>query len=158
MILVDTGVFYALFDESDIHHSDSLAILTHILEGKHGRPYTSDYVVLEATTLLRVRAGAKVAQALLNFLERAGIMVIILAEETYRNSVRLFEKQAERLSLCDAATLTLMQALDIEKLATFDERSFRGLVKILLGKCYFESLTEDERRRVRKLHTTLTTK
>jgi|HubBroStandDraft_6_1064221.scaffolds.fasta_scaffold1316854_2 predicted nucleic acid-binding protein len=80
-IMVDTGVFYALFDRSDIHHLDSLALLTDTLEGRFGAPYTTDFVVLESTLLLRGRGGPGMARALVKLLKKGGISVMVLDDE-----------------------------------------------------------------------------
>jgi len=52
-ILIDTGVFYALLDRGDTNHLDAVAVMAHTLEGKFGKAYTTDYVVLETTLLLK---------------------------------------------------------------------------------------------------------
>jgi predicted nucleic acid-binding protein len=147
-IIVDTGVFYALFDRSDIHHLDSLALLTDALEGKFGAPYTTDFVVLESTLLLRGRGGPGMARALIKFLNKGRISVMILDEDLYLAALQLFDERAERLSLCDAASLVLVKKLGIQKLASYDERSFLGMAK-LVGRGYFESL-EDKRQKLFK--------
>lgn len=150
-ILIDTGILYAVFDRSDIHHLDSLAILTHSLEGKFGRPYTTDYVVLESTTLLRQRGGGKIAGAFLRMLRNSGITVIVVDEGLYAGAMDLFERDTERMSLCDAASLVIIEKLGIGRLATFDERSFSVLVKEFVGRAYFQALTEEEKGRLRRL-------
>lgn len=60
-ILIDTGVFNAFYNKRDIHHLDSLCLITHILEGKFGKPYTSEFVVSETYTLFRYRLGYNTA-------------------------------------------------------------------------------------------------
>lgn len=150
-VLIDTGVFYALFDKRDARHRDSAAILAHSLKGRFGRPYTTDYVVLETTTLLKVRAGPEVAKAFLDFLEGSGIEVLVTDEGTFRKAVRIFKELCERLSLRDAVSLIVMKELGMRTIATYDERSFSGLVKNIIGRGYFEALAEEERREVERL-------
>lgn len=153
-IMVDTGVFYALFDRSDIHHLDSLALLTDSLEGRFGATYTTDLVVLESTLLLRGRGGPGMARALIKLLKKGGISVMLLDEEVYAEAVGLFDERAETLSLCDAASLVLMRKLNIQRLASFDERSFLGLAKQVVGRGYFESLEETRQKLLRALDRT----
>ena len=150
-LMVDTGVFYALFDKSDIHHLDSLALLTDVLEGRFGAPYTTDFVVLESTLLLRGRGGPGMARAMVKLLKKGGISVMIIEEETYAAALGLFDERAETLSLCDAALVVLMKKFNIQRLASYDERSFLGTAKQLVGRGYFESLGETRQKLIRAL-------
>ena len=148
--MLDTGVFYAFFDRKDIHYLDSTALLTHCLEGKFGKPFTSDYVVLETTVLTQRKLGADVSLAFLNFLRESGIRTIPAGEEYYGPALEKFHENFPRLSLCDAATVVMMNALGVQALASYDERSFAGLVREVRGKGYYESLSKEEQSRLRK--------
>ena len=150
-ILVDTGIFYALLDKADVNHLNSKAILTHSLEGRFGRVYTIDYVVLETTTLLRVRMKPETALAFTKFLDKSGIQVISIDLETYRKALDLFKKMYNKLSLTDAALITVLREWNLEYLATFDERSFSSLVKNTIGRGYFDSLPIEEKKRLKHL-------
>src|SRR5713226_2785357 len=108
-MMIDTGVFYALFDRSDIHHLDSLALLTDALEGRFGAPYTTGFVVLESTLLLKGRGGAGMARAFIRLLKKGGISVILPDEDAYGAALEVFDERAETLSLCDASSLVLMK-------------------------------------------------
>jgi predicted nucleic acid-binding protein len=153
-ILVDTGVFYALFDRSDVHHLDSLALLTDALEGRFGAPYTTDFVVLESTLLLKGRGGPGMARALIKLLKKGGISVMLLEEDAYLEALGLFDERAETLSLCDAASLVLMKKLSIQRLASYDERSFLGMTKNVVGRGYFDSLEDRRQELIRGLDRT----
>ncbi|MDA4116021.1 MAG: PIN domain-containing protein [Thaumarchaeota archaeon] len=157
-IMVDTGVFYALFDRSDIHHLDSLALLTDTLEGKFGAPYTTDLVVLESTLLLKGRGGPGMARAFIKLLNKGGISVMLLDDEVYAAALTLFDERTETLSLCDAASLVLMKRLGIQKLATYDERSFGAMTKQVIGRGYFDSLDETRQKVMSALDKTRATK
>ncbi len=150
-VFVDTGVFYALLDKGDTNHLDAVSVMAHALEGKFGRVYTSDYVVLETTLLLRARLGSDSVKAFTRFLKKSGITTIVMDEPTYRKALGLLVRMPGRLSLCDATTVVLMEDLGIGALASFDLKSFSGLVPNIVGKGYFASLSEGERKRIRKL-------
>ncbi|MHA1593272.1 MAG: type II toxin-antitoxin system VapC family toxin [Candidatus Baldrarchaeia archaeon] len=150
-IFVDTGVFYAMLDRNDANHMDAVAIMIHALEGKFGQVITTDYVVLETTLLLKARIGSKTVEDFLRFLERSGIATVVVDEETYRRTVELMKKHPEKLSLCDAATLVIMKDWKVKNLATFDLRSFGNLAVAIVGKGYFNSLSEKEKRRISSL-------
>jgi len=132
-ILIDTGIFYALLDKGDVNHLDAVAVMIHTLEGKFGRAYTTDYVVLETTLLLKSRLSAEAAKAMVDFLDRSGISTLIVDEPILRKSLKLLVKIPERLSLCDAASIVLIEDLGIGVLASFDLKSFSGLVANIIG-------------------------
>ena len=150
-ILIDTGIFYALLDKGDVNHLDAVAVMIHTLEGKFGRAYTTDYVVLETTLLLKSRLSAEAAKAMVDFLDRSGISTLIVDEPILRKSLKLLVKMPERLSLCDAASIVLIEDLGIGVLASFDLKSFSGLVANIIGKGYYASLSDEEKKRVKQL-------
>lgn len=150
-ILIDTGIFYALLDKGDVNHLDAVAVMIHTLEGKFGRAYTTDYVVLETTLLLKSRLSAEAAKAMVDFLDRSGISTLIVDEPILRKSLKLLVKIPERLSLCDAASIVLIEDLGIGVLASFDLKSFSGLVANIIGKGYYASLSDEEKKRVKQL-------
>jgi len=151
-ILIDTGVFYALLDKGDVNHLDAVAVMAHTLEGKFGKAYTTDYVVLETTLLLKSRLGAEVVKAMIDFLNESGISILVVDEPIFRKALKLLIEMPERLSLCDAASVMLIRELNIGVLASFDLRSFSGLVaNIIGGKGYHTSLSDEEKKRVEQL-------
>jgi len=150
-ILIDTGIFYALLDEGDINHIDALAIMTHILEGKFGKAVTTDYVILETTLLLKTKIGPEAVKNFLNFLEQSGITTITIDEETFQKTLKLVKKHPRNLSISDAATLTIIKDWNINNLATFNLRSFKNLTKNIIGKGYFNTLTNNEKEKIKTL-------
>ena len=150
-ILIDTGIFYALLDEGDINHIDALAIMTHILEGKFGKAVTTDYVILETTLLLKTKIGPEAVKNFLNFLEQSGITTITIDEETFQKTLKLVKKHPRSLSICDAATLTIIEDWNINNLATFNLRSFKNLAENIIGKGYFNTLTNNEKEKIKTL-------
>ena len=151
-ILIDTGVFYALLDKGDVNHLDAVAVMAHTLEGKFGKAYTTDYVILETTLLLKSRLGAEVVKAMIDFLNKSGISILIVDEPIFRKALELLIEMPERLSLCDAASVVLIRELNIGVLASFDLRSFSGLVANIIGKgYYYTSLSDEEKKRVEQL-------
>ena len=139
-IIIDTGVFYAYFDKKDNHHFDSAALLYHCLEGRFGTTFTSDYVVLETSLLIQRKLGDDTRLSFLDFLRDGGLRTIFVGEEHYAITVETLRQNFPRLSICDSATIVLMNSLGIQGLASYDERSFEGLAQNIWGKNYFESL------------------
>ena len=150
-ILIDTGVFYALLDKGDVNYLDAVAVMTHTLEGKFGRAYTTDYVILETTLLLKSRLGIEAVEAMIDFLNRSGILILVVDEPIFRKALKLLIEMPKRLSLCDAAIIVIIEELDIRTLASFNLRSFSGLVANIIGKGYYASLSDKEKERIKQL-------
>jgi len=70
VVFVDTSAWYALVDEGDPHHSDAAALAR--LMGRDRRSWlvTTDYVLAETHTLLRVRLGVSAVRRFLDLLAR----------------------------------------------------------------------------------------
>ena len=147
--MVDTGVFYAYFDRKDTHHLSSAALLYHCIEGRFGTPFTSDYVVLEATLLIQRKIGDNACLAFLDFLRDSGIRTIAVDQENYERALETMRENFPRLSMCDAATIVLLNSLGILSLASYDERSFQGMVHDVRGSNYFDSLAKPDQALVR---------
>jgi len=148
-ILIDTGIFFAFYNRRDVHHLDSICLLTHILEGRWGRPFTTILVISEVTTLLRFRLGIATAEAFLGALQESGISLIFVDEDLYKMTVEVLHQYRDRpLSFTDANIIATMKTLGIEHLASYDERAFAGLVPSIIGRGYSATLTRDELNRI----------
>lgn len=102
-------------------------------------------VVAETATLLRYRIGINSALAFLEAVRKSEVKLVFLDKELYDETVNIFSKYREReLSLTDASTIASMAKLKIDMLATYDERSFRGLVQNILGSGYSQSIPQSE--------------
>lgn len=144
-ILIDTGVFYAFYNRKDIHHSDSLCLMFHALEGRWGGVFTTILVMAEAATLLRYRIGINAALAFLDSVSKSGVRIIFVDEELYKETVNAFSKYRQRvLSLTDASIIAAMMKFKIGMLASYDERSFRGIVGSVIGRGYSQTVSQSE--------------
>jgi len=94
------------------------------------------------------------ASALIRLLKRGRISVMLLEEDANVEARGLFDERAETLSLCDAASLVLMKKLGIRRLASYDERSFLGMTKHVVGRGYFDSLEGPRQELIRRLDRT----
>ena len=149
-IIIDAGVFFAYFDKKDNHHFDSAALLYHCLEGRFGTSFTTDYVVLETTLLIQRKLGEDVCLSFLDFLRDGGLRTIAMGEEHYEHSVETFRQNFPRFSLCDSATIVLMNSFGIQNLASYDERSFEGLAQDIRGKNYYEALSKPDQATIKR--------
>ncbi len=120
-VLVDTGVLYAIYDTSDSHHNDSIALMLHALGGRWGKVFTTNYIVLESTLLLGARRTRAVARALPRFVASSGVTEIVVDKGLHAKALELFQSE-ESLSLTDAASTLLIGILSINTLFTFDRR------------------------------------
>lgn len=148
--MLDTGVFYAYFDKKDEHHFDSAALLFHCLEGRFGTPFTSDYVTLETTLLVQRKLGSDACLSFVDFLRDSGLRTIALGEEYYQLALEIMRQNFPRLSMCDSATIALINSLGINQLASYDLSSFEGLVVAILGRNYFQSLPKPDQIRIQR--------
>jgi predicted nucleic acid-binding protein len=148
-ILLDTGIFYALYDTRDSNHDSGFGIVGHALIGRWGRAFLSNYIALETTLLLNSKMGAGLSRAFLEFVDESGITELVVDDSLHRQARALF-RDDNKLSLTDSASVALMRSLGIEWLATFDERSFRKYSKSIVGPAYWESLDEEERKKLQK--------
>ncbi len=150
-IIIDTGVFYAFYNRKDVHHLDSIYLVTHILEGRFGQPYTIDLVVSETYTLLRYRISFKTANAFLKALHQSNVEVIFLDREFYDNTIQILRKYEEKkLSFVDAAIIAASDAFEIDYLASYDEQAFSGL-KTVIGRNYASTLPSEELERIKRM-------
>jgi len=85
---------------------------------------------------------------MIDFLNRSGISILVVDEPIFRKALELLIEMPERLSLCDAASVVLIEELNIRTLASFDLRSFSGLMANIVGKGYYASLSDEEKKRV----------
>jgi uncharacterized protein len=150
-LFFDTGVLYAIYDRADAHHLDASALTLHALKGKWGGAYTSNYVTVETTLLLKSRLGWDLARAFPASTKKMGMKELVVDEGTHARAIEIFQRPGEELSLTDASTLVLMDELGIGTLATFDGRSFRRHHTDAVGPGYWSGLSDRERQEVEKL-------
>ena len=123
MIFVDTSAFYALEVESDANHEIARGFLRKLREGKYGTLLTTDYVLDETLTLLRLRHGVRAA---LEFLEKVrnskSVRVVWVDETVFEKALEYFERDEERRwSFTDCTSFAVMELLGVEHAFAFNE-------------------------------------
>jgi uncharacterized protein len=127
LIFVDTGAWYASEVEDDENHSRSRKFLKNELaSNKYGVLVTSDYVLDETLTLMRIRKGIKVA---LNFLDKIqkseSLQIIWIDKEIFDKAVKQFSKfddeRQRDFSFTDFTSFAIMNDLSIRTAFTFDD-------------------------------------
>jgi predicted nucleic acid-binding protein len=133
MIFVDTAAFLAIENRRDSHHEEALKYRRECL--KRGEPLvTSDYVLDESYTIIRIRAGHGIAVRFGEALRASRLLRIEhVTPETVEAAWRLFRDFADHeFSFTDCTSLVLMERLGIEAAFTFDEH-FRQYGRFLVN-------------------------
>lgn len=129
-VFVDTGVFYAHQNESANRHERAKEILTEVLRGEYGQPYTSDYVYDETVTLVLSRTNDfEEARTVGERIRDGPVSILFVDESVFGDAVDAFERYADHgLSFTDATTVALMERHDTDTLLSFDS-DFDGVVE-----------------------------
>ena len=121
MIFVDTSAFLALENRRDIYHSKAINFKDSCF--KAGQTLiTSDYVLDESYTIIRLRAGHEVAVQFGETLRKSQfIRIEYVTPETIEEAWRLFKAFADHdFSFTDCTSFALMERLHINNAFTFD--------------------------------------
>jgi uncharacterized protein len=133
MILVDSGAWYALSDGRERHHADAIGLFSRLTRGEFGRILTTDYILDETYTLLRMRLGIGAVRALRDLLTRSSSLQIVrVSDQDFEHSLDLMLSHGDkRWSLTDCTSFVLMRELEVPNAFTFDinftEAGFRVL-------------------------------
>lgn len=122
MIFVDTAAFLAIENRRDAHHQDAVAFRDASL--KAGETFiTSDYVLDESYTIIRLRAGHAVALQFGEDVRASRVLrVEYLAPEILEAAWRIFKAFADKeFSFTDCTSFALMERLRISTAYSFDE-------------------------------------
>jgi predicted nucleic acid-binding protein len=122
MILIDTGAWYALSDSQERHHGHAGTLFGRLTKGAHGRMGTSDYILDETYTLLRMRLGIEPVGRLRALLgQSSSIQVVRVSDNDFEHSFDLMTAHEDRRwSLTDCMSFVLMQEVEIRDAFTFD--------------------------------------
>jgi len=122
MIFIDTSAWYASEVEDDINHENARIFLSGLASGKHGVAITTDYVLDETMTLLRIKKGLPVALTFIDKIKKSkSIRVFWVSESIFDKALGIFRKTNDsRWSFTDCASFALMKDLSINKAFTFD--------------------------------------
>lgn len=131
-ILIDTGVYFAKYNEEDLNHERVLSIFANIVSGKYGQPFLIDYVFDEFVTLVQTRTkrndiATELGNKLLNAKYHDQIRVNY---DIFRDAWQLFQNQTGKkgkyLSFTDCTLISAAKTLSITYIATL-EGNFRSV-------------------------------
>ncbi len=145
---IDTGVFFAAYNENDLMHDDAALLLISAVLGWFGKVYTSTYVVDETLTLTKSKLGGREAVRLAESLRNSKRISTIAVEGRTDAADVAFERFKEHwavrgLSYTDCTTIALVEKMELKVVLSFD-KGFRSLVPKVLGEGYRDSLPETQ--------------
>ena len=117
---VDTSAFYALLDEDDAHHEEAVAVWGRLREAQE-RVWTSNYVLVETTALVRSRLGMAAVRQLTD-----GLLLpvdVAWIDAALHGTAAAMHRTADRrgLSLVDCSSFEVMRRLGLRAVLAFDE-------------------------------------
>jgi len=129
---VDTSFFKALIHDQDEFHSKSLSIWDN-LKSEKASLVTTNYILDETFTLIRVRCGLKILQDFRDYLTAGSeyLKVIRVTVNDEGAAWEFFTKDWSGLSYTDGVSFAVMKRLGISLVATFDNHFQKAGFKIL---------------------------
>jgi predicted nucleic acid-binding protein len=121
-LLLDTGVIYALADQSDAWHARTLSLVTRSRQAL----ITPATVLPEAAYLLRERLGPTAELAFVRSVARAELVVESLRAGDYTRAVQVMAEYPE-IGFVDASVVAVAERLELRTLATTDRRHFAAI-------------------------------
>jgi len=130
---VDTSGWYALIDRRDPAHRKAASTVRRLLEGGT-RLLTTDYVVDEACTLTRMRAGPIGAERLLELLAATSALDMEwIGPDRFEAAKAMFRKHRDQgYSFTDCTSFVVMEERKITEVLTTDRHfAVRGFQPVL---------------------------
>lgn len=129
-VFADTSALYAAFDADDHRHQLAAQQWRNLLESDVPL-HTSNYVVLELTTLLQMRLGVSAADALLTYVLPWIHMEWVDGGLHDKGTAAVLAARRRDLSLVDCTSFAVIRSLGLRRVFTFDphfaEQGFEAL-------------------------------
>ena len=122
LIFLDSSFFKALIDPKDDFHRQAKIIWENIFTSNL-KLLTTNYILDETFTLLRVKCGLKIVKKLCEvldqFAEKIKVVRVLPTDDT--NAWEWFWNDWSKLSFTDCTSFAVMKRLSLTKVATFDQ-------------------------------------
>jgi len=131
-VFVDTGAWFAVQASDDEWHGSAVGTLRALLAGPRAL-VTTDHVVGETYTLLRVVSGHAAAVRFLDYLEESRRLErIFVDQDTEGRALRLLRQHADQdFSFVDATSFAVMRAEKVRHAFAFDHHfSIAGFLRV----------------------------
>ena len=121
MMIIDSSVWIALFNERDSQHDKAVS-----KSASFADVALPEYIFLETCTLLLSKAGRDVTEQFLAYvLDSADVAILHSSPEFFQATARLFRRPTnKKLSFVDVSLLVLAESHDI---ITFDKTLARAI-------------------------------
>jgi len=121
-VFIDTGAWKAIYDKDDPFHRLANRTLAD-LRKKRSYLITSNFVVDETLTLLRIRVSYASAVEFGETLRASKVISIVQVETTIENEAwMIFKKYSDKdFSFTDCTSFAIMKRLAIERAFAFDD-------------------------------------
>ncbi len=120
-VFIDTSAFCAFAIPKDQNNSNAKAIHTKLQEQK-AIIYTSDYVLDESYTLLKMRGSHTTSVKFMDEIGRSHINILRINGDIETTAKAIFRKfEDKRLSFTDCTSFVLIDRFAIEAVFAFDE-------------------------------------
>ncbi len=122
MIFVDSGAWVALSLPNDRNHATARRAYADLAGGSHGALVTSNFILDESATFLRMAADVPTAARLARtVLASPNVVVAWIDPATFDAALRLLESRPDkRWSLTDCTSFAVMKDLQVEEAFSFD--------------------------------------
>ncbi len=116
MVIIDSSVWVAFFNKNDSQHDKAKKIFN----GLKLKVILPEYVFIEVSTILLMKAGKKIAEKFIEIAQDNSDVEIYLSNgDLFLDTVRLFKNSAQKkLSFVDISLLFLSESY---KIITFDK-------------------------------------
>ena len=133
MIFVDTSAWVALLDNRDGYHRRASEFQRELQKGAHGRLITTDYVLDESVTYLRLAAGVDQVKEFRRVIESSGSLQIVwtTSDLFWASWDQLIDRPDKRWSFTDCISFQTMRNLGIESAFSFDTDFRQAGFKVL---------------------------
>jgi predicted nucleic acid-binding protein len=133
MVFLDTSAFLAIENRRDAHHHQAVGFRDSCL--KKGRAFiTTDYILDESYTLIRFRAGYRIAVQFGEALRGSRLLRIEhITPEMIEKAWQLFKIFSDHdFSFTDCTSFIVMERLHIQTAFTFDQH-FKEYGRFIVG-------------------------
>lgn len=133
MIFVDTSAWFALLYEKAAERPEAISTFSEIESGRFGTPVTTDYVLDETFTLLRLRAGlAPVARLHTLLRQSPSVRRLRVGEAVFEDSLKLMlSRPDKKWSFTDCTSFVTMRETGIPRAFTWDHNFAEAGFEIL---------------------------